>query len=182
MNSAVKKKTKQKIKGFSLIEIVIGGFILAAGVVAVLGLMASNLSYSFGARNHEIASLLAQEGVELARNIRDNNWASSNDSFNNFPGSDNSNCRIDMSSTSLQCGGSSKGLNLSGGFYVHSGGTATRFSRKIEIDYQPGGDIAEITSIVIWKGSLPNDPNYDDCNASTYCAFTRVSLGRWGED
>lgn len=73
-------------------EVLISVLVLSVGMVSVAVLITSSIKSSVDARNQIIATQLAQEGVELVRNIRDNNL-------------------IDFKSTSLQC------FSVSGAFY-----------------------------------------------------------------
>jgi Tfp pilus assembly protein PilV len=60
--------------GFSILEVVIAIFIITMGLVGVLSLVAQNLQVKYVNKNGIIASMLAQEGIELVRNRRDENW------------------------------------------------------------------------------------------------------------
>ena len=68
--------TKQS--GFSILEIVVAFSIITIGLVGVLSLTTQNVQVEYINKNNLIASQLAQEGLELVRNIRDNNWLSGN--------------------------------------------------------------------------------------------------------
>lgn len=61
-------------KGFSLVEVLISLLILTLGIGAVSALMVQNIKTSETAKNQIIASELAQEGVELMRNYKDNSY------------------------------------------------------------------------------------------------------------
>jgi len=61
-------------KGFSILEVVIAIFIITMGLVGVLSLVIQNLQVKYINKNGIIASMLAQEGVELVRSRRDGNW------------------------------------------------------------------------------------------------------------
>ena len=65
--------------GFSILEIVVAIFIITMGLVGVLSLITQNIQVEYINKNNLIASQLAQEGLELIRNIRDNNWLAGND-------------------------------------------------------------------------------------------------------
>jgi len=79
-----KKKLRKKQKGFSLLEAVLSVFLLAVGMVAAISLMAGGnreagttfgiISDTQDSRDQVIASMLAQEGIELFRSLRDNRW------------------------------------------------------------------------------------------------------------
>jgi len=64
--------------GFSILEIVVAFSIITIGLVGVLSLTTQNIQVEYINKNNLIASQLAQEGLELIRNIRDNNWLSDN--------------------------------------------------------------------------------------------------------
>lgn len=61
-------------KSFSLIEVLVAVTVITVGLIGVIGLVIYNLSISRISPERVIAINLAQEGLEAARNIRDNNW------------------------------------------------------------------------------------------------------------
>ena len=61
-------------KGFSLIEVVTAIFILTVGVGGAFSLIYQTLSAVYLVRSELTASFLAQEGVEIVKNLRDNAW------------------------------------------------------------------------------------------------------------
>lgn len=61
-------------KGFTLVESLIAIFIVAVGLVGVFVLISSAAGNMGLVSNKLIASYLAQEGVEIVKNIRDNNF------------------------------------------------------------------------------------------------------------
>lgn len=179
----MKEIKKIKMKGFSIVEVMLAVFLVSAGMVGVLGLLSKTLSNSMDSRDQTIAVLLAQEGVELVQNLRDNNWAQEKKAFGNdgettFPSGNKNNCRIDYNDTSLECD-SKYELKYNGHFYVE--GSGEKFQRKIQVEYIGGNyldaDKAEITSTVTWNN---NEPDKTNCNTSKKCAFTTVTLTRWG--
>lgn len=64
----------RKQKGFTIIELVIAIFLLAFAVVGVYNAFSTIVILTNGASSRFTASYLAQEGIEIVRNIRDNNW------------------------------------------------------------------------------------------------------------
>ena len=171
--------------GFSFMETIISVFLISIGMIAVIGLMASSLRESLDSRDQVIATLLSQEGIELVRNIRDNNWVNDQGSFDaGFPASSDENCRIDASSNLISCGSAlSLALKLDAdGIYNHSNGEDTKFQRKIMIEYDNDTDknLATITSIVVWGNSFPLLLN--DCASASKCAYAKTVLGHWGEN
>ena len=61
-------------KAFSLIEVVVVIGIVVVGMLGVSSLMLQNLQAENIDRDNLVASMLAQEGLELVRNQRDLNW------------------------------------------------------------------------------------------------------------
>ncbi|MDR3559182.1 MAG: hypothetical protein P4L58_02150, partial [Candidatus Pacebacteria bacterium] len=136
-------------------------------------------------RNQVIAVELAQEGIELVRNVRDSNWMSgAADSFANFPSGSESDCRIDYkytSGSSLPCDGDFN-LTKSNGFYISTVSSSAVFKRKITISYDTGSSSTAnsmtVTSIVTWGGL--NFPSTTNCTTATKCAYAQTTLTRWG--
>jgi Tfp pilus assembly protein PilV len=181
----MKPKTKNQEprtnpKGFSFLEVMLSVFILVVGIMAAITLMGKSIKESLDSRNQIVASLLAQEGIELLRNIRDTNWLiPGNTSFTGFPISDPATCRIDITS-GLNCVTLSKvlnynSLNLS---YSHTGGNATKFSRQIII--ADSGNDKIVQSMVIWTGS--DFPSISDCSTANGCAYAQLTMTKWGEN
>lgn len=178
----IKDSKKHKFKkGFSIGEVLVSVFIIVVGIVAVVGLIANSIKHSADSRNQLIAGQLAQEGVELVRNIKDNNLAAGGGEFDNLPASSTADCRVDMNSANIAgstgCGVVvSKDLNYSAGnFYVHSAGSATRFKRKINLTYDTGSSASAnnltVESIVTWGSSFSAV-----CNVGSKCADVREIL------
>lgn len=189
----ISAKKLQSRRGFSMLEMLIAGFILSVGLIGTLQLVAKSMSNSTDARNHVIASSLAQEGLELVRNIRDNSTSLVTEppgSFFNFPNENVEtvdNCKVQKSSTSIlssECGANDKKLYIDGnGFYVHTvSANTTKFQRKIRLQYQDstgsetssdnntpgvGDDDAYQVNIrvaVTWATNFPTD-SYNDLDA-----------------
>jgi len=67
------KKTKLN-KGFTLIESMIAITLIVSGITGLLVLVNRSMGFAMLAFNQLTSANLAQEGIELVRNIRDNNW------------------------------------------------------------------------------------------------------------
>lgn len=61
-------------RGFSLLETVIALGILVVGIGGAVGLVAQSLASIEAIKNKVISANLAQEGIEVVRNLRDENW------------------------------------------------------------------------------------------------------------
>ena len=183
-------KISKKNSGFSFLETIISVFLISIGMIAVVGLMVNALRESMDSRDQVVATLLSQEGIELVRNLRDNNWVNDRDSFDSsvgFPNSSRSDCRIDSTVSAISCGSGSFVLKLGdeGGdsryrkLYSYNHGNDTKFQRKLYINYDNDSEknMAEITSMVAWGD---NFPAFNECNSFNKCAYTKTTLGRWG--
>lgn len=188
----------KKNKGFSIGEVILSVFIMSVGILATFQLFIVSARDIMDERDSIIASMLAQEGIELVRNIRDNNWADRTcpiksscasgwvDTFANLPIANNNNCRVDINSSEINatndCGSASKILNLDvNNRYVHSAGTATKFRRRIAFIHSNAGtddETVDVRSFVSWDNSDPD--SITECNIENKCIFSRVILRNWG--
>lgn len=179
----------QRTKGFTIGEVVLSGFMLTVGIIATLTL----LSFSFRTVNETqdliVASELAQEGVELARNIRDQALVDKaalgtpTDVFVNFPaGGANNNCTIDYTATAFSCGTPNTALRLNNGLYQHGAGTG-KFYRLLKIDRSGPSDTARVRSFVAWQnpGSNWNGAAgaVNWCTLPNKCIYTEIFLTEW---
>lgn len=188
-----KKAYLAKKQGFSILEVMLAATVLVVGIVAVIALISSSIRNSANSRDQIIATDLMQEGLELVRNVRDNNQAQLkvveapdiNDVFAYFPDindDNNDSCRIDKNfvystGDNIVCG-SDFALKLdNSNFYNHTDGSATKFSRRIKIKDFDSGNGRKITSIVTWDGkpdSVPIDTS--DCNIGNKCVWAETIL------
>ncbi|MFZ2834957.1 MAG: hypothetical protein WA019_01170 [Candidatus Moraniibacteriota bacterium] len=146
----MRKTKKQKKSGFIMIEAAFAIFIIGVALIVFINILALMYRAEFSKRDYVIAANLAQEGVELVRNVRDNNWKAPRKAFDlPFPAAGNY-CRdyLGGSDGTALC---TRKLNVTAtGFYSYAaGGTATKFSRRIQIAV--AGDDRTITSTVTWR-------------------------------
>ena len=119
--------------GFSLIEVIAAITILTVGIAGSVALINRTISAASFVRNQFIAWQLAQEGMEVVHNIRNTNWVEDTSWDDGL--SAGTYC-VNYNSVSLGgfCAGSSRDLYIFSNLYMHnSGGTATDFSRYIEV-------------------------------------------------
>ncbi|PIU80361.1 MAG: hypothetical protein COS71_03655 [Candidatus Moranbacteria bacterium CG06_land_8_20_14_3_00_40_12] len=164
---------KNEKKGYSLLEVMLVIFILGTALVVFVQVISKSIIHSMDSRDTIIASELAQEGVELTINIRDNNWAQK---LEDFSGIDNGSHAINYNGGALISLGTGK-LRWSGSYYNTSSGSETKFSRKIIVDGD--ADVKKITSLVVWeRNDFP--PDTTSCHAANKCAYAEVNLTKWG--
>ncbi|MCP6718330.1 MAG: prepilin-type N-terminal cleavage/methylation domain-containing protein [Patescibacteria group bacterium] len=169
-------KNKQKKEyGFTLIEVIVAIFILTVGIGGSFMLIQQTLAGVSTVQSRLIAIYLGQEGIEIIRNIRDNNWLEQRESLQIPPqplwndgltGLINcqpsaSCCEADYNTDTspsdplvVVAGCDFSDLHYlnfdNSGFYSYSAGTQTKFKRKIFIE-EIDENKMKITVIVQWK-------------------------------
>ncbi len=187
------------LSGFSFMEVMTAMFVVSVGLVTVISLFSKGLINSAIDRDRIVAAGLAQEGVEIVKNIRDNELAipGNVDGFSVANGLIGHNhCHADYTSTALSCFPNANSpetkfsLVLSGGKYAIAG-TAQKFSRYINIDYHAGGSYADVISVVYWKPEWSTDitgadrifsggtVHTENCHAGNKCVYAQMRLETW---
>ncbi|MEA3344510.1 MAG: prepilin-type N-terminal cleavage/methylation domain-containing protein [Patescibacteria group bacterium] len=149
-------------KGFTLIEVIAAILIILIGLLGVFSATQKIVSYIAFSNSKLTASYLAQEGLELVRNIRDNNWLSNGvpaPAWDDGLNSCSAGCEIDYDDGNLVAYGAGTFLKIENGsgLYGYDIGSPTKFKRKITIKAIDndvplnGNDILEITVLVEWS-------------------------------
>lgn len=137
-------------KGFTLLEVIIAIFIITTGIVGVLGLISQTITVTNISSQRLIAAYLAQEGVEIVRNIRDTNWLEEAPSWDDGLTVGDWEGDYDDIQNLTSWINPGNFLNVdAAGFYSYSAGTQTKFKRKITI--QPVVNILEVSVLVEWQ-------------------------------
>lgn len=164
-------RPKKNKNGFTILELMAAIFVATVGLLGVTTII-QNLSINTSFFSDKlIASYLAQEGIEIVRNIRDTNWLEKNENPENSWNEGLINnclngCEIDYFCTTVEdpdpnnpsghnCFRSyndSHYLRIdSDGFYSYSpSGTDTKFRRKIIVT-QEDQDILKVEVFVYWR-------------------------------
>jgi len=166
-------KGNREADGFSMVEVIISAAIVAIGLTAVLQLLSSSLNTSFRDTDAIVAAELAQEGLEYAYNVRDNNFANGRPAFPTagafqFPGTAGRDfCGPDFATPTFVLSGGGQNcfpnakqsehrysLTEIGDFYGFQN-AVTQFARVVAIELDNGANPtqATVTSIVWWGGS-----------------------------
>ena len=146
---------REKSGGFALIEVIVAVSLITTGLIAAYTLIVSTISSTTYASHRLTAAYLAQEGIELVRNIRDTNWLQEKDWETGL---------IDLCPSSTWCEidyngnlfvGEDHYLNIEDGIgpYGYGGGSeniTTPFERKIYLDGVIN-DILKVRVIVEWQ-------------------------------
>lgn len=127
--------------------------IITTGVVGAFGLVQKVVSFTSISSFRLTAAYLAQEGIEIVKNIRDTNWLEGAVWDDGLTGCDISPfCEADYTNTQSLDFSSGRFLEIHQGFYKYAVGvgTETSFKRKIIITPE-GSDILHITVVVSWS-------------------------------
>lgn len=139
-------KTKND-SGFTLLELMTVVFVVAIGLLAVYAVSSNIIVYTNLSLSRLTASYLAQEGIEIVRNIRDTNWLETSDWTSGLAVGD---WEADYNDGSLS-NNLNRYLNIesASGFYGYGAGTQTKFKRKITIT--PDGEALKVSVLVQWQ-------------------------------
>lgn len=145
-----------KQNGMTLIETLVALFVLSIALTGAFTMIVSNLANAKAAQNSFIASGLAQEGIEVVRNLRDSDWLASPQrefgSLGSFAGplADGIYC-LEWNSVELIDFGCDSTLykSATGVYQYDIGGTPTPFRRTVAITRS--GDEIVVVVTVSWS-------------------------------
>jgi len=147
----IKKKNKFICRdhGFTLIETLVAIAIFSVGTAAAVNVVFSSVKLAPKIENRTIASHLAQEGIEIVKNIRDMNWV--NGSSFNIGLAQGWGC-VEYGSNSLDyncsLNGGSDVIYFDGSYYSHnSTASKTDFSRKVTISNISASEIKVVSEV-----------------------------------
>ena len=155
--------------GISILEVVVAIMIIAMGMIGVLSLVIQNVEAQYINKNILMASGLAQEGLELVRNVRDLNWLTPGNAWDQNIVGDGTYVidygglvSLNTSINSIDEVGARLYID-SNGLYTHTTtATATNFYRLITVVNQ--GSYLDIKCAIRWKDGTQNH----DYTAETY--------------
>lgn len=153
--------------GFTLIETMVAVAILAVAIIGPFVAIQNALVASYSARDQLIASMLAQEGIEYVRGIRDGNYiynvANPTAAVSWLAGIDsgtscvNQNCTVDFQQkTHSVCSGACTPLNKNATSNLYStqsgaGYSASPFTRTVRLTSITANREMQVTSTVTWS-------------------------------
>ena len=146
---------KVMVRGFTILEILISILVVTIGIVGIYYLVATVFIAATVNSDKFLASQLGQEGLELARNLRDQNWLQENDwNVGLIDCADPSvGCEweIDYNDSALSAF-QDRYLKLDDeGFYNYDTGDDSGFKRKIIITEQP--QFLNVRVEITWVGA-----------------------------
>lgn len=129
-------------KGFTIIELVISIFVLSIAIIGAFNAFSMMVVLTSNTEDRFTAAYLAQEGMEVIRNIRDSNWISTSllPWDNSFDNCKEQGCQVDYTITGsgtnpVRPWNSGEYLKKdANGFYNYNFGADTKFKRKITIE------------------------------------------------
>src|SRR3989344_2241928 len=151
-------------RGFTVFELIVTIAILSFGIIGINSFLEPAIILNANYPNRLIAAYLGQEGIEIVKNIRDNNVILGNNWSEGFDVCATG-CELDYKTkTAVETSFNELKsyqdtfLNVnSDGFYSYDSGEATIFKRKVTI-IQPTTniDILKVDILVTWNyNSLP---------------------------
>ncbi|MFA5742970.1 MAG: prepilin-type N-terminal cleavage/methylation domain-containing protein [Candidatus Paceibacterota bacterium] len=136
-------------KGFTLLEMIFAITIISVGVLGVYNGMSFAIANTQKAREFFMGAYLAQEGIEIVKNIRDTNWVASVPWDSGLLDIDcTSGCQADYLTNLSAYAGSYLQID-SNGFYNYGSGLYSIYKRKITIDNPSDPDTATSTINII---------------------------------
>lgn len=150
-------------RGFTLAELLIAIFVLTSGIIGAYIMIQNSIAVATNAKMRAMAAYLAQEGIEIVRNIRDTNFLEKISDPNNAwdeglsPGNYQADYLLPQTKdpTLGACPNSCEFSDLwflrknNNDFYNYSVGENTVFKRRITI-HQQQPDVLKIIVTVYW--------------------------------
>ena len=196
----MKKWNLKNQPAFTLPETLLSIILLTVGLLVVLTYFATAHRHAVETRSAIIAANLAQEGVEVVRNIRDTNemhrfrdWTTGDncststngdcDPFRGFPNNVNQRKTVNYNSTVFTNPGQTWLTLNASNFYTHGAGATTLFYRVIRVDVAGAGvdQTARVYSFATWQDPFSNlngpiGDAVDWCTLDNKCIYTQLLL------
>lgn len=142
------------MKGFTLIETIIALAVITTGFLGVLSLLATTQASFSLIRDGLVAAAMTQEGIELTRNIRDNNWLARR-SWTEGILQSGSCVDIDRA-TFWSCGDNALYFDEGRGVFTHSAvGEPTVFSRSMNANLVSQDELRIVTTVSWSRRGIP---------------------------
>ena len=135
-------------RGFTLIETIVAIFLLTVGVVGSFSLMQKVTSFASITSSQLVASYLAQEGIEIIRNIRDTNYLE-HQAWDAGIGA-GADFRLDYRSQVFPDAACGSYLSHNGTSYICSADSNSKFQRQITVEKPVSGKMV-VSVEVSWS-------------------------------
>ena len=144
-------KKFQKSPGFTLMEVLVAIFLITVGVLGAMAVVNQTTTFIQVTSSRLVAAYLAQEGIEIVRNIRESNFLKihkeGEGNWDDGLTGCQAGCEADYNDTALIS--ADRYLKIDAGFYNYDSGENTPFKRKIIIT--PDTDILKVSVEVSWQ-------------------------------
>jgi prepilin-type N-terminal cleavage/methylation domain-containing protein len=158
------KVSRKKEKGFTMIELIVTLVVLSFGVIGLYNAFIPIIFLTYTISSRFTAAYLAQEGVEIVRNLRDNNFIRRNGDGTTLWSDGLTNCTLGCQAD-YKTGTSAETLVNqlkpydptsflkinTDGLYGYDDGAPTLFTRKIIISQDAGDDTLKVDVQVLWN-------------------------------
>lgn len=134
-------------KGFTLIELLIATSVIVVGIGGAFMSVQQGISAIDYCNSRFIAAFLAQEGVEIIKNIRDTNFLESNSWDNGLSDGD---YEVQYIAPRIAIYSDSCLVKNEHDFYNYTSGNNTKFKRKIQIT-SASPDKLELEIFIYWS-------------------------------
>lgn len=150
--------TLKNSRGFSMIELMASIFILSFGIILIYNVFSNFIVVTNTISSRLTAVYLAKEGMEIVKNVRDNNFIN-NRNWDKDINSCSSGCQADYKAGTASEASVNKIKNYnanqfllmnSDGFYGYDSGVDSKFKRKITITSQ-GSDALKVVTQIFWN-------------------------------
>lgn len=164
-------KKHQQSRGFTLLETMVAITVLLVAVVGPISILGGSLRHIYFVRDQITAINLAQEGVEVVRQVRDTNFLNDSAWDSGFGTGDCTGglkCLVDINPSPVihKCNGSCAATNLlvykdpTDGFYhqylaVPVGPTRTVFTRRVDTTQISGNEYKVEVTVTWTTGNIP---------------------------
>lgn len=179
--------TKKNLPGFSIGEVILAAAVITIGILATLALLSASRANEHDSQTYIVGAQLAQEGTEIVRNIRDNNFASGGDGYADF--SLQNHCTVDTGGGPYLTGARfydcknaipalAGALNITA---ITLNGIV--YKRYVNVNYVAANPSADVASFVYWGstwtpgGTLATMKS--TCNRKNKCVYSEASLLGW---
>jgi len=163
------RKNRKKLNGFSLGEVMLSAVVLVVGILPIIKELNTAFHTSFDNRDSISASELAQEGIELVKNVKANGGA-----LPTCTGSPNT-CVVNYDSSVVSFG---TDFRLSGTPLRHNNNPG-KFDRKIFLS--ASGSEVTCISAVYWGAYDPTSMAdvRSNCTLANRCSYAETKLMPW---
>ena len=158
-------KINKQTSGFTLIETMVAVGVIMIGLVSALGAITTALFYVSNIQDRLIAANLTAEGIEIIRNIRDNNWLQNLPWNNGLSGGDyQTACALPAcgSISFSSYGGNPLLFDSGSGLYNYTSGSSTAYMRKLSITNLSNYEIRVVSTVTWQRRSATYDISAED--------------------